>query len=88
MSLDDELRNDRLNAALEVEGRTRRSLADSLAYTYTQLDDMRVYYEAMRTAYIRAVKEADALREHLALLEEAVGYGAKPSLARLKEVQP
>ena len=82
MSLEEELRqaeaqNDRLNTALEVEVRTRRSLAESLAYTYTQLDDMRVHYKAMRQAYIGAVTETDALRERLALLEEAVGYNAK-----------
>lgn len=70
MSLEEELRqaeaqNDRLNTALEVEVRTRRSLADSLAYTYTQLDDMRVHYEAMRKAYIGAMTEADALRGRL-----------------------
>lgn len=82
MSLEDELRqaeaqNDRLNAALEVEVRTRRSLAESLAVAYVELEETRKKLMLARHQWTEAESGMIRLRERLALLEEAVGYGAK-----------
>jgi len=62
MSLEDELRqaeaqNDRLSAALEVEVGARRSLAESLAAAYFELEETRKKLMLARHQWVEAASE-------------------------------
>lgn len=67
MSLEEELRqaeaqNDRLNAALEVEVGARRSLAESLAVAYVELEETRKKLMLARHQWTEAESEMIHLR--------------------------